>query len=50
MKNPLKPEALRRDYFHRLLADRSVEDKMPFFIRAKRIFDLLQKKKRNKKR
>jgi len=50
MKNSGKQDAIKRDYFHRLLADRSVEDKMPFFTQAKRIFDLLQKKTRRKKR
>jgi len=49
MKNTAKPEDLQRDYFHRLLADRSVEDKMPFFTQAKRIFELIKKKSRKKK-
>ena len=50
MKNTVNTDALRRDYFHKLLADRSVDDKMQFFIRAKRIFDLVTKKSRKKKR
>jgi len=50
MKNTAKLNALQREYFHRLLSDRSVDDKMPFFIQAKRIFDLIKKKSRKKKR
>jgi len=50
MKNPNKTEALQRDYFHRLLSDKSVDDKMQFFTQAKKIFDLIKKKSRTKKR
>jgi hypothetical protein len=50
MKNTAKLNALQREYFHRLLSDRSVDDKMHFFTQAKRIFDLVKKKSRKKKR
>ncbi len=50
MKNSSKVNALQRDYFQRLLTDSSVEDKMPFFTKAKHIFDLIEKKSRKKNR
>ncbi|HMT28800.1 MAG TPA: hypothetical protein PKD91_05925 [Bacteroidia bacterium] len=49
MKNTVKLEDLQREYFHKLLSDRSVDDKMPFFTQAKRIFDLVKRKTGKKK-
>jgi hypothetical protein len=44
MNKKNKLEILRREYFHKLLTDGSVEDKMLLYIRAKKIFDLGKRK------
>ena len=50
MKKAVKLESLQRDYFQRLLSDQSVDDKMQFFVHAKRIFSMVKKNVRNNKR
>lgn len=45
MKNTAKIEIIQKSYFQRLLSDRSVDDKMPFFTKAKQIFEMIKKKR-----
>ncbi len=46
MKSNTKSESLRKKYLRRLLSDNSVDDVMPLFTRAMRIFQLGSKEKR----
>jgi hypothetical protein len=49
MKNDLTLEAIRKEYFSRLLASKtSVNDVMPLYAKAKEIFDLVKKGKKKK--
>jgi hypothetical protein len=45
MKNTAKIDILQKSYFQKLLSDRSVDDKMPLFTKAKQIFEMVRKKK-----
>jgi len=45
MKSTAKIETLQKSYFQKLLSDRSVDDKMPLFTKAKQIFEMVKKKR-----
>ncbi len=45
MKSQAKIDILQKSYFQKLLSDRSVDDKMPFFTKAKQIFEMIKKKR-----
>jgi len=44
MKSTLRLEQLRNRYLHKLLSDKSIDDRTRLFAKAKSIFDQLRRK------
>jgi hypothetical protein len=49
MKSTIRLEQLRNRYLHKLLSDKSIDDRTRLFAKAKSIFDHLRKKSARKK-
>jgi hypothetical protein len=49
MKSALKLEELRNRYLHKLLSDKSIDDRTALFAKAKTIFDRMRIRRKKQK-